>query len=90
MIYLLNSFTNTTLAQLRRLRAIEFSKTEKNICVADDFKDSLAGLCRRGFVNTKTVVLDGKEILTVYITQAGNFFLDKANAKILGGGYNIL
>ena len=74
MIYLLKPFTKTMLAQLRRGRAIELSKTERNICVADDFKGSLAGLYRRGFVNTKMVMLDGKEILSVYITQAGKFF----------------
>ena len=78
-------------AQLRRARAIELSKTERNFCVADDFfKESLAALYRRGFVNTKMVMLDGKEILSVYITQAGNFFLDKEDAKKLGSVYNII
>ena len=48
MIYLLEPFTKTMLAQLRRGRAIELSKTERNICVEDDFKGSLAGLCKRG------------------------------------------
>ena len=90
MIYLLRPFTKTMFAQLRRARAIELSKTERNICLADDFKESLAGLCRRGFVNTKMVMLDGKEILSVYITQAGNFFLDKEDAKKLGSVYNII
>ena len=61
------------LAQLRRARAIELSKTERNICVEDDFKGALARLCRRGLVNTKMEVLNGKEILRVNITQAGKF-----------------
>ena len=80
------------LAQLRRGRAIELSKTERNICVADDFEGSLAELCRRGFVNTKIVMLDGKETLSVYITQAGKYFLDKyqEDAKKLGSVYNII
>ena len=78
------------LAQLRRGRAIELSNTERNICVEDDFKGSLAGLCRRGFVKTKIVILDGKEILNVYITQAGKFFLDQQDAKKMGSAYNII
>jgi hypothetical protein len=90
MIYLLNPFTKTMLAQLRRGRSIELSKTERNICVADDFKGSLAGLYRRGFVNTKMLMLDGKEMLSVYITQAGNFFLDQEDAKKMGSVYNII
>ena len=90
MIYLLSPFTKTMLAQLRKGRAIELSKTERNICLADDFKESLAGLYRRGFVNTKMVMLDGKEILSVYITQAGKFFLDQEDAKKLGSVYTIM
>ena len=90
MIYLLEPFTKTMLAQLQRGRAIELSKTERNICVEDDFKGSLARLYKRGFVNTKMVVLDGKEILSVYITQAGKFFLDKQDAKKMGSLYNIM
>ena len=74
MIYLLNPFTKTMLAQLRRVRAIELSKTERNICVADDFKGSLAGLFKRGFVNTKMVMLDGKEILSIYYPGRQIFF----------------
>ena len=65
------------LSQLRRARAIELSETERNICFADDFKGSLSGLYRRGFVNTKMVMLDGKEILSVYITRAGIGFLER-------------
>ena len=78
------------LAQLRRGRAIELSKSDRNICVEDDFKGSLAGLYKHGFVNTKMVMLDGKEILSVFITQAGKYFLDKENAKKLGSVYNII
>ena len=79
------------LAQLRRVRSIELSKTERNICIEDDFKESLAGLLRRGFVNTKMVMLDGKEILSVYITQAGKLLLDEhpENVKKWGSAYNI-
>ena len=50
--------SKTMLTQLRRGRAIELSETERNICVVDDFKGSLAGLYRRGFGNTKMVMLD--------------------------------
>ena len=90
MIFLLEPFTKTMLAQLRLGRAIELSEKERNICVADDFKGSFAGLFKRGFVNTKMVVLDGKETLGVFITRAGKMFLDKEDAKKLGSAYNIL
>ena len=47
------------------------------------------GALRRGFVNTKMVMLDGKETLSVYITQAGKFFLDQEDKKKWGSAYNI-
>jgi hypothetical protein len=90
MIYLLEPFTKTMLAQLQRGRAIELSKSERNICVADDFKGSLEWLCKRGFVNTKMATLDGKEILGVYITQAGKFFLDKEDSKKFRNVFSII
>ena len=67
------------LAQLKKGRAIELSKTERNICLTDDFRGSLAGLYKRGFVDTEMALLDGKEILKVYITQSGLNFLDRYN-----------
>ncbi len=92
MIYLLKPFRKTMFAQLQRGRAIELSKTERNICIEDDFKGTLSRLFRRGFVNTKMVMLDGEETLSVYITQAGRFFLDKyqEDTKKLGSAFNII
>ena len=65
------------LAHLRRGRAIELSKTERNICSTDDFKDTLPRLYRRGYIDIKIVTVDEQEILSVYITRAGIDFLDK-------------
>ena len=62
-------------SQLRRGRAIELSKTERNICDVDDFKGSLAGLYRRGFVNTKMAMLDGKRNTQVYYPGRHRFLL---------------
>ncbi len=81
MIYFLEPVTKTMLTQLRKVRASELSATEKNICVADDFKGSLRALLGRGLVNTKMIMLEGKEVLSVFITGAGKAFLDKEDAK---------
>lgn len=74
------------LTNLQKARAIELSKNGRNICLADDLGSSLPGLYKRGLVNTKTVTLDGKEILCVYITNPGIDFLDryKIDANKLG------
>jgi hypothetical protein len=77
MKYLIKPLTKKMLAQLRNARAIELSDTGRNICVPDDFKGTLAGLYRRGFVNTKMTLMHGKEMLSVFITREGINFLNK-------------
>jgi hypothetical protein len=77
MRYLIKPLTKKMLLHLQNARSIECSTTERNICTADDFKGTLAGLYRRGFVNTRMMVVDGKEILTVFITREGTNFLNK-------------
>jgi hypothetical protein len=75
MIFLLRPLKKIMLAQLQRVREIELSKTG-DISVADDFKGSLQELCRRGFVSTKMVIRDGKEMVSVYLTEAGKLLLN--------------
>ena len=79
------------LIHLQRGRAIELSKTERNICDTNDFKGSLPELYNRGFVDVKRVMQDGKEILCVYITKSGISFLDRyeEDAKKFRSEYNI-
>jgi len=79
------------LAQLHKGRTIELSKTERNFCLPDDFEGSFDELCRRGFLKTRMAMLDGKEILSVYITQAGKSCLTQyqVDERKLGSIYNI-
>jgi hypothetical protein len=76
MKYLIKPLTKKMFAHLQKGRAIELSKTERNICSTNDFKGSLPELYNRGFVDIKKVMLDGKERLCVYITKSGISFLD--------------
>jgi len=64
------------LTDMRNGRAIELSKTERNICRVSDFRGSLPGLCRRGFVKIKKVIVNNKKIQTVCLTERGIDFLD--------------
>jgi len=92
MIHLLEPLTKTMITQLRKARAIERSKGDRNICVADDFEGSFAELYSRGFVDTKMIIIDGKEIPGIFITKAGQILLeklDKEEAKKLGSVFNI-
>jgi hypothetical protein len=75
MKYLIKPLTKKMLADLQKGRSIELSQNGRNICNTDDFKGSLPGLYRRGLVDIKMVVTDGKEVLSVYVTKSGISFL---------------
>jgi hypothetical protein len=77
MKYLIKPLTKKMLAHLQKGRSIELSDNGRNICNTDDFKGSLPGLYRRGLVDIKMVMLDGKEVAGVYITTSGISFLDR-------------
>lgn len=49
---------------------------ENTPCFAEEMKSSLAGLYKRGFVETKMEVINDKKILCIYITQSGKEFLE--------------
>lgn len=65
-----------TRRMIERLKyALEKEKTENAPCLADEMKSSLAGLYKRGFVETRMQVVNDKKILCIYITESGKQFL---------------
>ncbi|MEO8763424.1 MAG: hypothetical protein ABI416_04015 [Ginsengibacter sp.] len=79
-------------AQLRNARSIELSENERNICMPDNCKGSIAGFYRRGFVNTRTISVDGKEMVGIYITGPGITFLNQQEEDVINikKEYNIV
>lgn len=45
-------------------------------CLAEEMKSSLAGLYKRGFVETKMEVVNNKKLLCIYVTNSGKEFLN--------------
>lgn len=45
-------------------------------CLAEEMKSSLAGLYKRGFVETKMEVVNNKKLLCIYVTNMGKEFLN--------------
>ena len=68
--------TEKMLEKLRRCREINITNDPESPCTEKDLSGSLAGLYKRGFVNTKMVNVHGKQILTVYVTEKGISFLN--------------
>jgi hypothetical protein len=77
-----NDITKTSLRAPTK-RMIEklkecFEKESSNIqipCLPEDIKSSLAGLYKRGLINTKMERVNGKKVLCVYVTAEGKKFL---------------
>ena len=51
-------------------------------CLPEDMKSSLAGLYKRGFINTRMEKVNNKKVLCIYVTDLGKSFLSAYNEKL--------
>lgn len=49
---------------------------EKIPCLAEEMKSSLAGLYKRGLVETRMEQIHNKRIMCIYVTELGRQYLD--------------
>lgn len=75
--------TEKMIEKLRKCREINLKNDPLHPCTENDLSGSLAGLYKRGFVNTKMVNLNGKQLLTVYVTESGIRFLESKESKVV-------
>lgn len=67
---------------LERLRSCrEMESRPDQPCLPKHFGASFAGLYRRGMVGLKPALVDGREMMVVYITPAGHALLEKRDRK---------
>lgn len=72
-----NSLRPPTKRMIEKLKEC-FEKESSQIqmpCLPEDMKSSLAGLYKRGFIDTKMEKVNGKKVLCVYVTDQGKKFL---------------
>lgn len=63
---------------IRKLRDCYEKQTGKDTpCLQDDLKGSLAALYKRGLVDTRMEMVNGKRLLCVIVTDAGAKMLDQ-------------
>ena len=65
--------TKKMIEQLKRCREMQL---EGIPCLPEHLKSSLAGLYKRGFVQTKMQNINNKNLLTVFVTREGQKFLE--------------
>ncbi len=50
-------------------------------CLPEEMKSSLAGLYKRGFIDTRMGLVDNKKLLCIYVTEIGKKFLASLEKK---------
>lgn len=76
----MNRFYNRppTKRMIEKLReCLEKQNNEMKIpCMAEEMKSSLAGLYKRGLIETRMEKVNNKKLLCIYITEVGRQFLE--------------
>ncbi|MGH2649071.1 MAG: hypothetical protein ACRDE8_15940 [Ginsengibacter sp.] len=67
--------TKRMIEKLRECHEKELKSTDKIPCLPDEMKSSLAGLYRRGLIETRMEIVNGKKQLCLYVSEAGKNFL---------------
>ncbi len=67
--------TTLMIRQLLNVRRIELLDNREEVPVLYHFKRTFAGLRRRGYVDIKKVIVNGKEMTGVFITANGISFV---------------
>ncbi|MDQ2862652.1 MAG: hypothetical protein M3R50_03195 [Bacteroidota bacterium] len=72
--------TKRMIEKLRECHDKELKSGLKIPCLPEEMKSSLAGLYKRGLINTRMEILDKKNQLCIYVTDEGKELLKKLEA----------
>lgn len=67
--------TKRMIEKLKECREKELSSKDKVPCLPDEMKSSLAGLYKRGLIETRMEILNTKKQLCLYVSKSGIDFL---------------
>ncbi len=67
--------TKRMIAKLKECLEKEIKNNGKVPCLPEEMKSSLAGLYKRGLIETRMEYIDNKKLLCIYVTGAGKKLL---------------
>jgi hypothetical protein len=67
--------TKRMIAKLKECQEKELASNEKIPCLPEEMKSSLAGLYKRGLIETRMEVVNNKKQLCLYVSESGKNFL---------------
>ncbi len=73
--------TKRMLQKLKDCHEKQVKSNGQHPCLQDDLKGSLSGLYKRGFVDTKVVDVNGKQLLCLFVTDTGQSYLTNLENK---------
>lgn len=74
--------TKRMIEKLKECNEKELTSKEKIPCLPEEMKSSLAGLYKRGFIETRMEIINNKKQLCLFVTGSGRKFLeDLENSK---------
>jgi hypothetical protein len=69
--------TKRMIEKLKDCHEKEQKSTDRIPCLPEEMKSSLAGLYKRGLINTRMEVITGKKQLCIFVTDTGKDLLEK-------------
>lgn len=67
--------TKRMIDKLKECREKELTSKDKIPCFPEEMKSSLAGLYKRGLIDTRMEIINNKKQLCIYVTESGKKFL---------------
>lgn len=68
--------TKRMIAKLKECLEKQLQNNGKLPCLPEEMKSSLAGLYKRGLVETRMEYVDNKKLLCIYVTDSGKKLLE--------------
>ncbi len=69
--------TKRMIEKLKECHEKEGKNSDKIPCLPEEMKSSLAGLYKRGLINTRMEVITGKKLLCIFVSETGKELLKK-------------
>ena len=63
--------TKRMIEKLKECRQKELSSNEKIPCLPEEMKSSMAGLYKRGLIDTRMEIVNSKKQLCIFVTESG-------------------
>jgi hypothetical protein len=75
--------TKRMIEKLKECKEKEIAGNGSIPCLPEEMKSSLAGLYKRGLIDTRMDIVNNKKQLCIYVTEAGNNFLKKMESPVV-------